>query len=677
LASISNGELTVSDGAGGRVFTGVDVGNSTGQFLSLGDTAVYISSNGVSRTDGTEAGTFQLASFPDIRIKETTVANGTAYFLTEVMDDRDNPHQALWATDGTPGGTLIVVQLDMTDLFYGTTAGQLAATPEGLTFFHYEHAFADIKVERWVSDGTLAGTRAVDVLTTNRFQGSPEVPTAMAYAGGKLFTTDKAGHLAASAAGAPLDSRVFISPQVRAESFAAGPDGLMYFVAPDPQHGRELWVSDGTSAGTHIVVDLNPGLTGSDPSDFAVFKGNLYFSANQSGFVHLWKLATGGVPEQIHFADGFLDVEQIRTDQAMNPSVRFRVFTEPQNATDGIPLFVPTFDPAALSEHPDGIQMIGPDGTPRAMTLVGVSASETAPDYVTYELAAPGGAFGPADSGTYVLELENRVIPNRFGELVSGRTIGSFDLNVPASGPDLVAVASPKFPTVLTTDKRYRLPVIIENRGDARASGPLVLRLSLAYQESIGTETRTDLEDLEVKRLSLAPGKQKTLRVSVSFRRALSVDDHYRVLAEVDSDGQFAETNETNNQTDGPTFMLVVNNRVGVAFDTSLGSPPPAIVRGQTVQLPVVLQNGGNVRIRGDVRVSVYTSSDGFPSADVRLVGQTTFQLNLKPGQFMPVSVEILAPADLQPVAHELRVDAVANVLNSRFGHTSATVQLL
>ena len=49
-------------------------------------------------------------------------------------------------------------------------------------------------------------------------------------------------------------------------------DQQFVFSAYDPEHGRELWVTDGTSAGTRLVKDLNPG-TGdsfqfSYPGDF-------------------------------------------------------------------------------------------------------------------------------------------------------------------------------------------------------------------------------------------------------------------------------------------------------------------------------------------------------------------------------------------------------------------------
>jgi ELWxxDGT repeat protein len=35
--------------------------------------------------------------------------------------------------------------------------------------------------------------------------------------------------------------------------------GILFFTAWDPDHGRELWASDGTAAGTRRVTDLHPG----------------------------------------------------------------------------------------------------------------------------------------------------------------------------------------------------------------------------------------------------------------------------------------------------------------------------------------------------------------------------------------------------------------------------------
>src|SRR5262245_47463920 len=64
-----------------------------------------------------------------------------------------------------------------------------------------------------------------------------------------------------------------------------------YFTATDPDHGRELWRTDGTPAGTTLVADINPGAGSSDPGQFATMNGYLYFAATNpyEGGRELWR----------------------------------------------------------------------------------------------------------------------------------------------------------------------------------------------------------------------------------------------------------------------------------------------------------------------------------------------------------------------------------------------------
>jgi ELWxxDGT repeat protein len=53
-----------------------------------------------------------------------------------------------------------------------------------------------------------------------------------------------------------------------------------YFTGLDQAHGRELWKSDGTAAGTQLVDDIVPGSGDSDPQGFVQMNGILFFGAN-------------------------------------------------------------------------------------------------------------------------------------------------------------------------------------------------------------------------------------------------------------------------------------------------------------------------------------------------------------------------------------------------------------
>ena len=55
--------------------------------------------------------------------------------------------------------------------------------------------------------------------------------------------------------------------------------GQLYFAADIGPYGNELWVSNGTAAGTHLVDDIAPGSGPSYPSDFFAYDGKLVFVA--------------------------------------------------------------------------------------------------------------------------------------------------------------------------------------------------------------------------------------------------------------------------------------------------------------------------------------------------------------------------------------------------------------
>lgn len=111
--------------------------------------------------------------------------------------------------------------------------------------------------ELWVTDGTQAGTHLVKDIMPG---------------GGPVQYGDISGGGGGSAPNSSLPASL------------TELNGKLYFFADDGTNGRELWVSDGTEAGTHIVKDLQA--TGSGipfPHNFPVMtshNGKLYYFAN-------------------------------------------------------------------------------------------------------------------------------------------------------------------------------------------------------------------------------------------------------------------------------------------------------------------------------------------------------------------------------------------------------------
>ncbi|MCA8963229.1 MAG: hypothetical protein KDC48_00005, partial [Planctomycetes bacterium] len=170
----------------------------------------------------------------------------------------------LWVTDGTAVGT---------HQFADLRPGSASSYPSHLARIGDEIYFsADTGggQEPWVTDGTVTGTRSLGDLrpgangsTPMHFAGYPGNVVFQAtdgVTGYELFHTD------GTAAGTGL--LLAINPGSSSwpeEMFAF--DGRVFFFATDALHGRELWRTDFTAAGTVMVQDLAPGAYWSNPSN--------------------------------------------------------------------------------------------------------------------------------------------------------------------------------------------------------------------------------------------------------------------------------------------------------------------------------------------------------------------------------------------------------------------------
>ena len=71
---------------------------------------------------------------------------------------------------------------------------------------------------------------------------------------------------------------------VRIDNQLTGFGNQLLFTAEDESHGEELWITDGTEAGTTRVTDINEGPRGSDINDIVILGDTAVFSAKSSEY---------------------------------------------------------------------------------------------------------------------------------------------------------------------------------------------------------------------------------------------------------------------------------------------------------------------------------------------------------------------------------------------------------
>lgn len=272
----------------------------------IGNRVVFTADDGTGSrlwgSDGTASGTTKLVDFyldfQFVLEGDTLPLEKTEKYL--YVTSRTGPTVA---TDGTPGGTMVLPSKFSTgeNVSFAAAAGDATSEYVELMSQNPTTAAVNYHVFKLTPPTGLTPVRS----SSDRFGGSSfeYVNGKLVFdayddtAGQELWVNDDAG----SRRLADLTPQTYTShsnPQ-----YLTDWNGKLAFSAEDGVHGTELWISDGTAAGTKLLADINPGEASSSPQQLFVWNGALYFFAS-NGSYRLMRLSTPeGTPEVLATID--------------------------------------------------------------------------------------------------------------------------------------------------------------------------------------------------------------------------------------------------------------------------------------------------------------------------------------------------------------------------------------
>jgi ELWxxDGT repeat protein len=252
-------------------------------------------------TDGTPAGTIPVAPLGD-SASGLTAVGGLLYFL--------GPQSAVWRSDGTVLGTR---PLPVRGSF-GVFGVEFAELGGRVYFFGQGNDEDEIGLWQATRSGTVR--RVADLGDANPPDSYQRFAYGLARVGNRLvfFTLEAGGvYRMWNSDGTEVGTAALraFSPDYGGfcpvTCFPIGPSAPVslgatgLFFANDGEHGRELWRTDGTTSGTWIVKDIQPGPVGSNwPGTFS-YPGAI---SGAGASVHLFAADDGIHGDELWKTDG-------------------------------------------------------------------------------------------------------------------------------------------------------------------------------------------------------------------------------------------------------------------------------------------------------------------------------------------------------------------------------------
>ena len=197
----------------------------------------------------------------------------------------------IWKSDGTVAGTGLVKDVSQGNAF---ATGFFSI---GTNTFFSAVDFPDYKYKIWKTDEISGVTQTIGninpYLNGSSFTSNFASLNGILMTAAKSNTTDNDYELWKSdgtTAGTVLVKDINVGTNGSyPQNFCVG-NNLLFFSASDDINGTELWKSDGTTAGTVMIKDIKVGLNDSGPSGLIFLNGFVYFSAyNATNGQELWK----------------------------------------------------------------------------------------------------------------------------------------------------------------------------------------------------------------------------------------------------------------------------------------------------------------------------------------------------------------------------------------------------